>query len=242
MPNANEPSLAINLEGLGNTNFELKPSIMNMLPSFYGRTNESPLEHITEFIEVCSTLGYLGVPQESIKLKIFPFTLKDKARAWFRALTGGSITSWDELSARFHQKFYPMSRTTDLRTALRTFSQYNHEPFHETWERFNDLIRQCPHHGYNRRELMQNLYTGLTESQRITVNAIAGGSFLSLSSNDAWERLERLAEDSYQNTSLERARGAPRRGMSEVHMSSDLPARVDALTQKLDQFISISMS
>ena len=56
---------------------------------------------------------------------------------------------------------------------------------------------------YNQRELLQNLYTGLTESQRVTVNAIAGGSFFSLSSNDAWEHLERLAEDLYQNASIE---------------------------------------
>ena len=30
--------------------------------------------------------------------------------------------------------------------------------------------------------------------------------------------------------------------MNEVGMSSDLPAKVDALTQKLDQFMSVSLS
>ena len=93
VPNAYEPSLAIDFTGLGNANFELKPSIMNLLPSFYGRTNESPLEHVTEFIEVCSTLGHLEASQEVIRLKLFPFTLKDKARSWFCNLAGGSITS-----------------------------------------------------------------------------------------------------------------------------------------------------
>ena len=74
-------SLAIDFTGLGNADFELKPSIMNLLPSFYGRTNESPLEHVTEFIEVCSTLGHLGVSKEVIRLRLFPFTLKDEAGA-----------------------------------------------------------------------------------------------------------------------------------------------------------------
>ena len=74
------------------------------------------------------------------------------------------------------------------------------------------------------------------------MNAIAGHNFFSLGCNDAWERLERLAEDSRQNATLERARGAPRRVVNDVGMSSDLPAKVDALTQKLDQFISVSLS
>ena len=74
------------------------------------------------------------------------------------------------------------------------------------------------------------------------MNAIAGGSFFSLGCNDAWERLERLAEDSRQNATLVRARGAPRRVVNEVSMSSNLLAKVDALTQKLDQFISVSLS
>ena len=100
--NAYEPSLAIDFTRVGNADFELKPSIMNLLPSFYGRTNESPLEHVTEFIEVCSTLGHLEVSQEVVRLRLFPFTLKDKARSWFRNLAGGSITSWNELSSRFY--------------------------------------------------------------------------------------------------------------------------------------------
>ena len=132
VPNAYEPSLTIDFTRLGNADFELKPSIMNLLPSFYGRTNESSLEHVTEFIVVCSTLGHLEVSQEIIRLRLFPFTLKDKAKSWFCNLAGDSITSWNERSSRFHQRFYPMSRTADLKTAIRTFAQFDHETFHET--------------------------------------------------------------------------------------------------------------
>ena len=50
-----------------------------------------------------------------------------------------------------------------------------------------------------------------------------------------------LAEDSRQNTTLERAKGeASRRGINEVGISSD--PRIDVLTQKLDQLITLQLS
>ena len=174
VPCAYEPSLPISFEGLGNIDFEIKPRILSILPSFHGQSSEDLLEHVIEFVRICSTLSHLGVSQEVIKLKLFPFTLKEKAKGWFHTLASGSITSWSELLSRFYHRFYSMAKTIDLRTAIRTFSQFDNEPFHESWERFNDYIRQCPHHGYNQRELLQYFYTGLTAMQQVIVTSIAG--------------------------------------------------------------------
>ena len=113
----------------------------------------------------------------------------------------------------FHLVSTSDSQTVDLKTAIKTFCQSDHEPFHKTWERFIDLIHQCPYHGYTRGKLLQSFYAGLTEYQKIAVNAVAGRSFYSVGCEDAWEILEVLAEDSRQNTTLERSRGgASRRG------------------------------
>ena len=42
-----------------NTNanhYEIKSSVIQLLPSFYGLNNEDPYKHFDEFLEVCSTV------------------------------------------------------------------------------------------------------------------------------------------------------------------------------------------
>ena len=39
------------------TNFELKPAFLALLPTFRGIPNEDPYEHIEEFIKICDTIS-----------------------------------------------------------------------------------------------------------------------------------------------------------------------------------------
>ena len=48
------------------------------------------------------------------------------------------------------------------------------------WERFQDYISECPHHGIQNWLRMQTFYHGLTNSTLETIDAAAGGAFLSL--------------------------------------------------------------
>jgi hypothetical protein len=36
--------------------YELKSSIIQMLPSFYGLNNEDPYKHLDKFLEICTTI------------------------------------------------------------------------------------------------------------------------------------------------------------------------------------------
>ena len=74
------------------------------------------------------------------------------------------------------------------------------------------------------------------------------GSFFALGAKAAWEKLKRLAEDSFQDASLKKVRGY-REGVSVVDSlldlldsSLDLPAKVEALAHKLDQILTLSLS
>jgi hypothetical protein len=42
-----------------------------------------------------------------VKLKMFPFSLRGKARDWLLSLPNGSINSWDNLREAFIKKYYP---------------------------------------------------------------------------------------------------------------------------------------
>jgi len=47
---------------------------------FGGLPNDDPYEHIANFLEICDTQQYSGVPKEKVRLMTFPFSLRDKAR------------------------------------------------------------------------------------------------------------------------------------------------------------------
>ena len=48
-----------------------------------------------------------GVDHDVIKLKLFPFSLKEKARNYFQNLAQGSIETWGEMVEAFLTKFFP---------------------------------------------------------------------------------------------------------------------------------------
>ena len=63
----------------------------------------------------------------------------------------------------------------------------------EAWERFQDYIMECPHHGIENWLLMQTFYHGLTNSTHETMDAAARGAFLSLTILAAIALVEKMA-------------------------------------------------
>ena len=99
------------------------------------------------FLEICDTVKINGVSEYAIGLRLFPFSLRDKARGWLQSVQPGSITTWEELAQRFLSKFFPPSKTSQLRSEIAQFWQLDFEPLYESWEWFKDLIRRCSQHG-----------------------------------------------------------------------------------------------
>ena len=64
--------------------FELKSIILQLLQGiqFHGLAHEESNAHIPNFLEVCYTVKYNWVSDEAIRLRLFPFSLKDKAKHW----------------------------------------------------------------------------------------------------------------------------------------------------------------
>ncbi|RVW63253.1 hypothetical protein CK203_058654 [Vitis vinifera] len=65
----------------------IRPHIVPLLPTFHGMESENPYAHIKEFEEVCNTFKEEGPSINLMRLKLFPFTLKDKAKVWLNSLT-----------------------------------------------------------------------------------------------------------------------------------------------------------
>ena len=77
-PSITRPTIAAN-------NFEIKPAIIQMIQhsvQFGGLSHEDPNAHIASFLEICVTFKANRVSDDAIRLRLFPFSLRDLAKSW----------------------------------------------------------------------------------------------------------------------------------------------------------------
>ncbi|GJR50305.1 reverse transcriptase domain-containing protein [Tanacetum coccineum] len=133
---------AIVVPTINANNFELKQTLINLVQSNQFTGKQDPHNHLRFFNKVTSTFRHPEVPNTTIKLLLFPFSLEGEARTWLDKEPPRSILTWDDLVSESNQ-FFPPSKTTYLRNEITTFYQKPNETFNEAWERFKGLLRQC---------------------------------------------------------------------------------------------------
>nr|XP_027118750.1 uncharacterized protein LOC113735993 [Coffea arabica] len=139
-----------------------------------------------------------GVTEEQIRLRAFPFSLKDAAKDWLYYLPAGSITTWAQLKKKFLEKFFPASRATSLRKEICSIKQYSGESLYDFWERFTKLCARCPQHQISEQLLIQYFYEGLQSTDRSIIDAASGGALANKTPREAWDLIEAMAENSQQ--------------------------------------------
>nr|GEU36931.1 reverse transcriptase domain-containing protein [Tanacetum cinerariifolium] len=143
--------------------FELKHSLINMMTTdqFFRLEKDNPHDHICWFNKITSTIKYKDVPSSAIKLMLFPFSLAGAAR-----------------------------RTTNLHNEISNFQQRFDESFHEAWDRYKDLLRACPHHGFTEFHQLDTFYNALNPADQDSLNAVVGGNLLERSTQDVLTIIE----------------------------------------------------
>ena len=91
--------------------YEIKSSVIQMLPSFYGLTNEDPYKHLDEFLEICSIVKIQNFSDDALRLKLFPFSLKDRAKYWLNSFDTITISTLHQLQREFLKKYFPIGKT-----------------------------------------------------------------------------------------------------------------------------------
>ncbi|GJV82018.1 reverse transcriptase domain-containing protein [Tanacetum coccineum] len=129
-------------------NFEIKHGLLNLVQNkqFFGNDKEDPHAHIRYFNKITSTMKIPNVPNTSVKLMLFPFSLEGAARIWLEKEPPRSIETWDDLT------------------------------FYEAWDRFNDLLRGCPHHGFSELHQLDTFYNALNSIDQDSLNSAAGAN------------------------------------------------------------------
>ncbi|GKD11365.1 reverse transcriptase domain-containing protein, partial [Tanacetum coccineum] len=167
-------------------NFDLEEPIVdqNIVAMADNRTMaqmlQAPIEGYEDAIVVppINAAKHPEVPNTSVKLLLFPFSLDGEARDWLDKEPPRSILTWDDLVSKFINQFFPPSKTTYLRNKITNFFQEPNESFNEAWERFKGLLRQCPHHGFSELHQLDTFYNSLNSNDQDALDSAAGGNFL----------------------------------------------------------------
>jgi len=61
--------------------------------------------------------------QETLRWKLFPFSLSERVRQWYAHNVGKVNKEWEEVRDRFCLAFFPISRIASLRKEILDFRQ-----------------------------------------------------------------------------------------------------------------------
>ena len=98
---------------------------------FTGAPHQNAYKHLKGFVDTCWGRKQTNVLEDALRLRIFPFLLKEKALDWLERLPNHSIIAWDELADTFIAKFFSPGHMTAFRDEILTFKQEPTEPLHE---------------------------------------------------------------------------------------------------------------
>nr|GEU80617.1 reverse transcriptase domain-containing protein [Tanacetum cinerariifolium] len=65
----------------------------------------------------------------------------------------------------------------------------------EAWDRFKELLRACPHHGFSKLTQIDTFYNGLTEQDQDSLNATTGGNLLNKTTREALKIIENKSKE-----------------------------------------------
>ncbi|XP_061345310.1 uncharacterized protein LOC133291129 [Gastrolobium bilobum] len=216
--------------------FEFKPVMFEMLKiigHFSGMSTEEPHLHLRLFMEVSDSFKLPGVTEEALRLKLFPYSLRDKARAWLYYLPPYSITTWNDLVEKFLEKYFPFMKYAELRNDVMHFQQLEGESLYEAWERFKKLLVKCPPHGLSHSCQTATFYYGLNWQTQSLVDAAGNGDIMTKTYNEAYKILERMPNNNYEWPAERAATTRIVEGVHELDAITALTAQVSSLTSVL---------
>ena len=117
-----------------------------------------------------------------------------RAKQWFYT-NKDHINAWAKCSKAFLEKFFSVGKINALRGKILNFQQQKGETILEAWERFQEYVSDCPHQGMEDWLLIQTFYHGLTQKAHEQLDAIAGGSFMSLTLGNAKTLMKKIASN-----------------------------------------------
>jgi hypothetical protein len=212
--------------------YKIKPALLNLVmkEQFSGVSTDDAAAHLNNFVELCEMQKYKDVDGDIIKLKLFPFSLRGRARDWLLSLPRNSIDSWVKCKDAFIGKYYPPAKIISLRSDIMKFKQFDNKHVAQAWERMKSLIKNCPTHGLTTWMIIQTFYAGLNFSSRNLLDSAAGGNFMSITLSTATNLLDNMMVN-YSEWHTERAPQGKK--VNSFEETSSLSDKIDTIMSML---------
>nr|GEZ73175.1 hypothetical protein [Tanacetum cinerariifolium] len=110
------------------------------------------------------------------------------------------------------------------------------ETFNEAWERFKDLLRQCPHHGFSELHQLDTFYNALNSNDQYALDSAARENFLDKIPRECLSLIESKSKVRYSRSRITDSRANTNAPLSSSSPSNsfDLQQIVASLEDKLD--------
>ncbi|KAI4996762.1 hypothetical protein ZWY2020_052104 [Hordeum vulgare] len=159
--------------------FSVDPEIISLVESnpFHGYESETVVAHLTKLHDIAT----LFTSEEKIRyyyiLKLFPFSLKDDAKAWFTSLAPGCVSSPQDMVHYFCEKYFPAHKKQAALQEIYNFAQLKEESFPQAWGRLIQLQNALPDHPLKKNEILDIFYNGLIDASRDHLDSCVGCVF-----------------------------------------------------------------
>ena len=116
--------------------------------------------------DICEVVGPKNLPKDFLLLKLFRWSLKDKAFKWLQALPRNTIASLKDCIKEFMNRFNPFYKTMHVKREITNFFHLIVESFAQAWGRFSGLLMRVPNHGFIDIVILQYFYGGLNDESK----------------------------------------------------------------------------
>ena len=108
--------------------YEINAALLNLVmkEQFSGLPCEDVASHLNTFVELCDKQKKKDVDNDIVKLKLFPFSLRDRVKTWFSSLPRNSIDSRNKCKDALIPKYFPLAKILSLRNDIMNFKQLDH--------------------------------------------------------------------------------------------------------------------
>ena len=213
--------------------FKLKAQYYTLVGQtpYYGLSHNHSMDHLERFEDLISAIKVEGVSEDYFLCKLFKYSVVVDASHWLKQLQLGSLTSWSDIKNAFLCNFFYEARAEDLRRKIATFTQEPAESFRSSWIRFKSYQRDCPHHGFNKVQLLSAFYRGIAVQYQMALDASCNGNFNTRNPEEAVKVIVNLASNNNtKNTDFERKRYATILGNDQM---DEVKAQLDSVHKLL---------
>nr|GEY99872.1 reverse transcriptase domain-containing protein [Tanacetum cinerariifolium] len=170
-----------------------------------------------------------------------------EARTWLGKEPPRSILTWEDLVSKFINQFFPPSKTTYLRNEIINFLQKLNETFNEAWERFKDILRQCPHHGFSELHQLDTFYNVLNPNDQDALDSAASGNFLDKIPRDGLAIIESKSKVRYSRSRVTDSRvstnaplpsSSPSNSFEFQQIAASLEDKLDIRMSRFEKYLN----